>query len=166
MIPVTPVTLWQSGMQCTGLAPCRWLPGQELPALAFLTARCLHALHSADLWPQKHLLPGIIPALIETAGGENHVNKHWWRGLMLYQRRTQGIVGTMGEMTNCLFRVKEGFETPLAWESKILTTGLPRKSQEYFLILDYGGRKKQIPYIVLLIWLWKIKILLFPDGIL
>lgn len=29
---------------------------------------------------------------------------------MFYQRRTQGIVGTMGEMTNCLFRVKEGFE--------------------------------------------------------
>ena len=26
-----------------------------------------------------------------------------------------------------------------------------RKSQIYFLILDYGGRKKQISYIVLLI---------------
>ena len=42
--------------------------------------------------------------------GENHVNKYWWRSLMFYQRRTQGIVGTMGEMTNCLFRVKESFE--------------------------------------------------------
>ena len=41
--------------------------------------------------------------------------------------------------------------TPLALESKVLTTGTPRKSQIYFLILDYGGRKKQISYIVLLI---------------
>ena len=29
---------------------------------------------------------------------------------MFYQRRMQGVVGTMGEMANRLFTVKEGFE--------------------------------------------------------